>query len=81
MSEVWRKDHPEEFEEEPEDPLERIPISEERRALLNLDHASEGAVCAVLGHATSTQRSVDARGKGKPNPRERADQSNESQLQ
>ena len=32
-------------------------------------------MCAALGHATSTQRSVDVRWKGKPEPTRRADQS------
>ena len=32
-------------------------------------------MCAVFGHATSTRRSVDVCGKGKPEHRRRADQS------
>ena len=61
VSEAWRKSHPEEFEEEPEGPPERIATAAERREMLHLDADPVGAVCAVLGHATSTQRPVDVR--------------------
>ena len=38
---------------------------------LRLEHeVGERCVCAVLGHATSTRRSVDVRGKGKYKLRE-----------
>ena len=64
VSEAWRKDRPEEFDDEPDDPPERMPTAQERSAMLNLDHATEGAVCAAFGHATSTRRSVDVCEKG-----------------
>ena len=45
VSEAWRKEHPEEFEEEQDDPPERIPTADERRELLNVDLVPESAVC------------------------------------
>ena len=45
VSEAWRKEHPEEYADEPEGPPERIPTTEERRELLHLDHDREGTVC------------------------------------
>ena len=59
VSEAWKKEHPEELEEEHEGVPERIATAEERRERLLLDPDREGAVCAVFGHATSKQRSVD----------------------
>ena len=59
MSDVWRREHPEEFDVEPDGLAERIQPAEERRQLLNLDHDPERAVCADLWHTTSTGRSVD----------------------
>ena len=44
MSEAWKKEHPEEFEEQ-DDPPERIPTAEERMALLNLEPDPESTVC------------------------------------
>ena len=74
VSEAWRKEHPEEWEEEAEGPSERIASAEERRARLQLEPRPFGlSVCAVLGHATSTRRSVDVCWKVKPEQRERAD--------
>ena len=75
VSEAWRKAHPQEFEEEREGPPERVESVEERREILHLNSDPVSAVCAALGHATSTQRSVDVCWKGKPERRERADQS------
>ena len=75
VSEAWRKDHPEEWEEEAEAQPERVTTAAERREQLGLDHDPLSAVCAVLGHATSTRRSVDVWGKEKPEHRRRADQS------
>ena len=65
VSEAWRKEHPEELEEEAEGPPERIASAEERRERLGLDPVPVSAVCAALGHATSTWRSVDVCWKGK----------------
>ena len=69
VSEAWRKEHPEELEEEAEGPLERIATAEERREQLGLDHDRLSAVCEVFGHDTSTQRSVDFGYLGKPDHR------------
>ena len=66
VSEAWRKAHPEEFTDEPEGPPERIATADERRERLSLVLDPMSAVCAAFGHATSTRRSVDARGKGNP---------------
>ena len=43
-SEAWRKEHPEDFEEDDE-PAVRIATAEERRQTLNLDPFPESAVC------------------------------------
>ena len=64
VSEAWRREHPEGFEEDPESVPERIPTAEERREELHLDTDLVGVVCAALGHATSTQCSVDVLWKG-----------------
>ena len=61
VSEVWRKEHPEDLEDETDDPPERIQTAEERMKQLHLAHDPVSAVCAAFGHATSTRRSVDAR--------------------
>ena len=45
VSDAWMKDHAEKFEEEPEDPPERILTSDERRDRLHLEPVPEGAVC------------------------------------
>ena len=44
VSEAWRKDHPEEFEEEPEGPPERMACAEERKELQHQDQGHESAV-------------------------------------
>ena len=54
VSEVRRKEHPEELDDEHEGPPERMPTVEERREWLRLDRVHESAVCAVFWHATST---------------------------
>ena len=45
VSEAWKKEHPEEFADEPEGPPERIQTANERREWLNVDPVREGAVC------------------------------------
>ena len=45
VSEAWRKEHLEEFEEEPTNPQERILTVEEGRELLRPDLDPAGAVC------------------------------------
>ena len=63
VSEAWKKEHPDEFLDEPSDPREIILTIEGRRQLL-LEPVHEGSVCAAFGHATSTRRSADACWKG-----------------
>ena len=75
VSEAWKKEHPEEMEDEPESPQERIPNAEERMERINNEFDRESSVCAVFGHATSTQRSADVRWNGSPEPTEHAVQS------
>ena len=67
-SEAWKNEHPDELLDEPTGPPERILTTDERRVQLRIDRDSEGAVCAVSGHATSTRRSADVRWKGKLDP-------------
>ena len=45
VSEAWRKDHPEEFEDDHECPPERIATAAERREMLHLNQVLENAVC------------------------------------
>ena len=69
-SDAWRKNHPEDFDDEHEVPPERMTNAEERRERLHIEPSPVDAVCAAFGHSTSTQCSVDARVKGKPEPTE-----------
>ena len=61
VSETWRREHPEEFDDEPGEPPERMPTAEERREKLRLEPGPSSDVCAAFGHATSTQHSSDVR--------------------
>ena len=63
-SDAWRKVHADEFDGEPDGPHERIETGEERRERLHIDSGPASVVCAAFGHATSTQRLVDVRGRG-----------------
>ena len=45
MTDAWRKEHPEEWENEENGPPEMIETVEERRQLLHLDNGPMGAVC------------------------------------
>ena len=45
VSEAWKKEHPDEFAEDPEGQPERIPSMEERREQLGIDNDPESAVC------------------------------------
>ena len=65
VSEAWRREYLEEFEEEYDGPPERIATAEEWREQLHLDNDPVGVVCAAFRQATSTRRSVDASWKGK----------------
>ena len=66
VSDVWRKEHPEEFAEECDVPPERMATSEERKGPLHLDHDHRG-VCAAFGHATSTWRWPTSAERGNSN--------------
>ena len=44
-SEAWKKEHPDDFLDEPTDPPERMPSVEERREQLGIGQVSESAVC------------------------------------
>ena len=57
VSEAWKKEHPDEFAEDPEGQPERIPTSEERGDMLNLDSDPESAVC-VRSSGTPPPRGV-----------------------
>ena len=75
-SEAWRKEHPEEFEDEPDDPPERIATAEERRKALNLEPIPESAVC-VRSSGTPPPRGVRLTPAERGNPslqRERTNQ-------
>ena len=45
ISEAWKKEHPDELEEEPEKDHERIATTEERREWLRFDQCRESALC------------------------------------
>ena len=70
VSEAWRKERPEEFEEEPTHPQERILTVEERRERLRLDLEPESAVCAASGNATSNGVRLTSAERGNPNLQE-----------
>ena len=61
VSEAWKKERLEEFSDDHDVPPEMIPSVEKQRERLLRDQVREGAMCATLEHATSTQRSVDVR--------------------
>ena len=68
VSEAWRREHPEEIEDESERPPERMPTAEERKARLNLGTELLGVVCV---RPSGTPPPHDARltsaGGGNPN--------------
>ena len=45
ISDAWRREHPDDFEEKRESLPERIPTAQEREELLNLEPSPEGVVC------------------------------------
>ena len=45
VSEAWKKEHPDDFLDEPTDPPERMLSLGERRELLGIDNGPESAVC------------------------------------
>ena len=68
VSEAWRKEHPEDCENEYEGPPERIASAEERREKLHLDQGHESAVC-VRSPGTPPPHGVrlTSAGMGTPN--------------
>ena len=66
-SEVWRKANPEDFEEQPDGPPERIASAEERSEQLNLDYEPTSAVC-VQPSGTSPPHGVQLTSAGRGNP-------------
>ena len=67
MSEVWRKNHPREFTDEPKGRSERITMTEERSEQMNIDHDSESAVC-VRSPGTPPPHDVRLTSAGRGNP-------------
>ena len=70
MSEAWKREHPEDLEEEPDCPPERIPTTEERMRLLSED-PDRAALC-VRSSGTPPPHSVRLMpaGRGNPTPEE-----------
>ena len=67
VSETWRKEHPEELDEELDGPPERIATAVERREPLNLEPNLESAVC-VRSSDTPHPHSVRLTLTGRGNP-------------
>ena len=70
-SEAWKKEHPDDFLDEPTDPPERIPSMEERREQLGIGQVPESAVC-VRSSGTLPPHStrLTSAGRGNPNLQE-----------
>ena len=66
VSEAWRREHPEELEEEAEGPPERVTTAE-RREQLGLDHDPLCAVC-VRSSGTPLPHGVRLTSAGRGNP-------------
>ena len=54
VSEGWKNEHQDDFEEERESPPERMLTAEERRGQLNLEPSLDGVVRAAIRDATSS---------------------------
>ena len=67
VSEAWRKDHPEEFTDDPEGPPERIATVDERRERLSLVLDRMSAVC-VRPSGTPPPYGVRLTSAGRGNP-------------
>ena len=68
VSEAWKKEHPEEFEEEPDGAPERIAPTEERRERLHLEFVNEGPVCVrSSGTPPPHGARLTSAGRGNPN--------------
>ena len=76
VSEAWRKEHPEEFEEEPTGPSERIPTAEERKERLHLDTELVGAVC-VRSSGTPPPRGARLTSAERGNPDQLEERTNQ----
>ena len=76
VSEAWRKEHPEDLEEEHEGPPERIETAEERRDCLNLSSDPENAVC-VRPSGTPPPHGVRLTSAGRGNPTQHQEQTNQ----
>ena len=76
VSEAWRKEHPEEWEEEAEGPPERIASAEERRERLGLDHDRLGAAC-VRSSGTPPPHGVRLTSAGRGNPNTENERTNQ----
>ena len=76
VSEAWRRDHPEEWEEEAEGQPERMPTAEERREQLGLDHDPLSAVC-VRSSGTPPPRGVRLTSARSGNPITEDEQTNQ----
>ena len=71
VSEAWKKEHPDDFLDEPTDPPERMLSLGERRELLGIDNGPERAVC-VRSPGTPPPHStrLTCAGRGNPNLQE-----------
>ena len=67
VSEAWKKDHPEEFDDELHGPHERIATGEERMERLDLELVPENVVC-VRSSGTPPPRDVRLTSAGRGNP-------------
>ena len=76
VSEAWRKEHPEEFAEEPDGPPERILTGDERRERLHLESVREDTVC-VRPSGTPPPRGVRLTPAGRGNPNIQEERANQ----
>ena len=67
VSEAWRKEHPEDCENEYDGPPERIASAEERREWIRFDQGRESAVC-VRSSGTPPPHGVRLTSAGRGNP-------------
>ena len=67
VSEAWKKDHPEEFDDEPHEPHERIATGEERMEPLDLELV-QGTVVCVRSPGTPPPHDVRLTSVGRGNP-------------
>ena len=73
VSDAWRENHQEDFDEEYEGHPERIATAQERRDLLSVDHVPDDAV-GVLPSGTPPPHGVrPTPAEGEPNPEKQVD--------